>query len=369
MTVNLWVYKDTETQANGLISCSYSTIGGWEIAFNNNRIRYRLIVGTSRRIVLTCIASTELNYGWNMITGTYEDRTAKLYINGEFISQNSATTTYDDVIHYVTNNLLIGATGTSDSNVSPTSFFHGNISDVRIYCTALPISEIKKLYNSSMIFDNLGGIHTYSFKDDQASNITLSKTGILSSPVILEENNINNSNIQIGKDSYPFLWADNITVTSTNTGHIINHPNSDRYIIIKDINEFRSYSGKTLRLSYDISVPGTRKSTENNTTGSSVYYGVDLVGTYSGTSGSPSSPRYCTSQLSYSGENTRIVQTMTLPTLNNAFIYAALRIELRTSDQPASTNNNTWSISNIRVELIDNNLSQPWINGIELIEK
>ena len=367
ITVNFWL--KSSGWANP-VSCTEG--GGWNFESSGNYFRFPVYIsGVGYKYGASTTTKAALcNNQWHMLTGVYDRLNGhiKIYVDGKLDNDYDAGTT--NVIGYNGSNVIwIGAEASASATAIGSNGMVGLFSDFRIYCTALPISEIIKIYNSSMIFDNIGGIHTYSFEDDEVSDITLSKTGIVSSPVILEENNINNSNIQIGKISYPFLWADNITVTSTNTGHIINYPDSDRYTIIKNINEFRSYSGKTFRLSYDISVPGTRKSTENNTTGSSVYYGVDLIGTYAGTSGSPSSPRYCTSQLSYSGENARIIQTMTLPKLNNAFIYATLRLELRTSDQPASTNNNTWSISNIRVEVIDDNLSQPWINGIELIEK
>jgi hypothetical protein len=55
--------------------------------------------------------------------------------------------------------LGIGARCTGTGFSSTSTPFEGNLSDVRIYATALTPEQIKELYNTSMSIDNNGNIH------------------------------------------------------------------------------------------------------------------------------------------------------------------------------------------------------------------
>lgn len=105
---------------------------------------------------------------WTHITFTFKDGIMKLYVNGEYtrMSDRSETGIY---IRGYRNFYFPSNSGDS---------FVGNISDIRIYCTALLDTDIKLLYNISSKIDNLGGVH--SFELEEKDNNLLAGTLITS---------------------------------------------------------------------------------------------------------------------------------------------------------------------------------------------
>ena len=62
--------------------------------------------------------------------------------------------------------LVIGARASSSGTETTSFYSKGNISDVRIYTTALSANDIKELYNTSLIIDNSGKIYTYEYVEN-----------------------------------------------------------------------------------------------------------------------------------------------------------------------------------------------------------
>lgn len=103
---------------------------------------------------------------WNMLTMVRTTNNSKFYLNGELKVTGNAG-------NIPSGNYFIGAW-----NSATGQNYRGYFSDARIYCTALPDTEILKLYNSGMIFDKGGSIHTHQF-NEYSTTASLEKTAIL----------------------------------------------------------------------------------------------------------------------------------------------------------------------------------------------
>jgi len=91
---------------------------------------------------------------WTHICITYKDGIGNFYING------NKTKTFD----YTSYGTFIEAYG---QNYLGASNWDGDLSDIRIYTTALLDNDIKLLYNIGMRVDNLGGVHTFELEENQ----------------------------------------------------------------------------------------------------------------------------------------------------------------------------------------------------------
>ena len=98
---------------------------------------------------------------WHFVTGTYDGESLNIYIDGEIINLQTTTTSQT-----YTNNLTINLRG-------------NNLSDFRIYATALSAEDIKQLYEVSAKIDNKKGLHCFELEEHNTSdNTKLFKTGI-----------------------------------------------------------------------------------------------------------------------------------------------------------------------------------------------
>ena len=119
---------------------------------------------------------------WHFCAVTFLDNYAKLYFDGNKIGDN---------IQLNLNNIdFTGLQFQIGMNLLQTeNYFTGDYSDIRLYTTPLLDKDIKMLYNTNMRIDNLGGIHTFEFKED--NNIfKLTSSGILKSDSFQEIGNI-----------------------------------------------------------------------------------------------------------------------------------------------------------------------------------
>ena len=105
---------------------------------------------------------------------TYKSGIGKFYIDGELIK------TWD----YTSQGVYIV---TAANNTLGNSFI-GNLSDVRIYTTALSADDILQLYHTAMKVDNHSNIHVYEFIEDE-DTITINKQGQLTADEYYELSN------------------------------------------------------------------------------------------------------------------------------------------------------------------------------------
>jgi len=86
-----------------------------------------------------------------MLTGTMDKDNIKIYYDGEevgTVANGSA-----NGIGYANNYIFIGAEAQGNNTAPAGSGYAGEISDVRIYATALTPAQIKELYETSKIVD------------------------------------------------------------------------------------------------------------------------------------------------------------------------------------------------------------------------
>ena len=96
---------------------------------------------------------------WSHIAMVFNAGTITWYTNGAATSTSnvsSNTTAFTDYI----------AIGNSYAGTTWNTDFVGNISDFRIYSTALSASDVKELYNTSASIDRNGNMYAYEFKEE-----------------------------------------------------------------------------------------------------------------------------------------------------------------------------------------------------------
>lgn len=167
ITVNIWGYMDDWTKYNSrLILCTES--GGWNFeAWSDGKIHFTLGTGNTSNTYKSSTGYTlsELSSGWHMFTGTYDGFTVKQYVDGVFNSSNNAYTTKTPIYYHGSNSIFIGAEATGSATSVGGFYFNGNISDVRIYATALSESDIQSLYNNSAFLDSSGNIYATEYTE------------------------------------------------------------------------------------------------------------------------------------------------------------------------------------------------------------
>lgn len=144
-TVSCWTYKTTIGTKN------YQTILGGPSGFE---LEARSSSSTSPlyRIHNWGGGTTPYEFNkWNHFCFVHTDVDSKLYVNGELkITGTSA--------NIPTGNYFIGSWSTATSQN-----YEGQMSDFRIYATALSAEDVLDLYHTPANIDNLGGIHGFEF--------------------------------------------------------------------------------------------------------------------------------------------------------------------------------------------------------------
>ena len=96
---------------------------------------------------------------WSHIAMVFNAGTITWYTNGVATSTSNVSSNTTQFSDYI-------AIGNSYTGTSWNTDFVGNISDVRIYSTALSASDIKELYSTSASIDKNGNMYAYEFKEE-----------------------------------------------------------------------------------------------------------------------------------------------------------------------------------------------------------
>ena len=181
ITVNLWTKFDTWAQ--NPISCTES--GGWNFEnASGSGVRFPVYVASvGYKTANSGIPATSLAGSWHMLTGTFDSNNVKIYIDGEL--KGTTAVGSSNGISYYNNYLFIGAEAHGDSESPAYSLFAGNISDLRIYATALSADDVKELYNVGAWIDNKGNLGGY-IDDETTSSPKVEKTGKIISTNFVE---------------------------------------------------------------------------------------------------------------------------------------------------------------------------------------
>lgn len=172
-SMSCWFYKKTHEHTNGgtkalghqfifsqgrdWYSSSDTNYYGVSIVSNQNGGIWIPIANTS----FTSTINIPLNT-WAHVVLTYDGTTAKLYING-ILNTSKAVDKSNLKWGNASNAIVIGKM--AHNNVSDTTYFPfvGNISDFRVYATALSAADVKALYTDAGYVDKNGNFHAYEF--------------------------------------------------------------------------------------------------------------------------------------------------------------------------------------------------------------
>ncbi len=172
-----------------------------------------------------------------VITGT---TTRDLYINGI----RKIPTTNTNQWTYSTNQLQIGRRSTTSDG------FNGKISDFRMYTTILSEEDIKELYNTSAIVDNLGNIYGYQFEESGEGNLLFNQNlGIINKQWVSGLSKFTQANCQctLTDDGYRIYRTPNIDYVNnspkvmyggfliSNANNILNLKDNHSYVLAFDI--------------------------------------------------------------------------------------------------------------------------------------
>ena len=91
---------------------------------------------------------------WTHLCVTRNNTSKKLYVNGKLVDSTSNVGDMQNIGQHFT----IGGSESSDSGIADMNWLNGNISDFRIYTTALSESDVLDLYQSSASLDSQGNL-------------------------------------------------------------------------------------------------------------------------------------------------------------------------------------------------------------------
>ena len=192
ITVNFWAYMDNWTALDVIASCTES--GGYGFSQSSSKLVLWMGTGQSSNTYKNASSTrtlSELSSGWHMITGTYDGFSTKLYIDGVLEGNNTAYTTKTPIFYNANNGLILGGESTGSQTVPESGrYTECNLSDFRVYATALPIDDIKELYEVSALIDKQG-ILCCSELIEGYNNSNVLKSGVINSIDLLESHSLN----------------------------------------------------------------------------------------------------------------------------------------------------------------------------------
>ena len=143
-TLSCWVKSSglgSGMRRSGLISLGY----GNTLFLNSSDYCYVIDNGSD---LISLYANQNPHDGnWHLVTATYKSGVASIYIDG--VLKNSVSRTFSN--RYI--NKGGNCIGTEVNNI-PVYNLNGDISDIRMYTTALSADDIKELYNTSCIINS-----------------------------------------------------------------------------------------------------------------------------------------------------------------------------------------------------------------------
>jgi len=138
ITVSAWFYIDNFTPAS-LVSCYYN--GGYRLGFDDgNDLWWTLNLDSAGDVSIPVQHENIALHQWHQVTGTYDGKTSKIYLDGILRNQVNAT----GAIHYERDNyIILGAdAGAADTPAHCPLPFFGALDEVRIYPVALTYSQV-----------------------------------------------------------------------------------------------------------------------------------------------------------------------------------------------------------------------------------
>ena len=164
ITVSIW-YKSSGA-TNRFLSCTEG--GGWNFEVNSSKISFPFYIAGKGYGRVNASQNFSSDNQWHMLTASYDGiSTAKIYLDGILNSTSTITSGWENIkIAYNANTpLCLGAEAQTLSSPIAGAYV-GNLSDLRIYATALSDDDVFAIYKTGMKIDNLKNIHTKDLKEN-----------------------------------------------------------------------------------------------------------------------------------------------------------------------------------------------------------
>ena len=185
-SISCWIkkdYLDNNERAiyNGIIKLYIYTDGKLRITWNHasNDLSYNSGNTWACGILIP-------NNEWVYIVYTFSNGIIKVYKDGEYVSTSNRSNT---------GNNIRGYRGTTFNMSDSTQAFIGNVSDFRIYCTALSADDIQALYKDAGYIDKNNNFYAYEYVENGINSPQISKKGVFYIPEEIKEDNNYQANI------------------------------------------------------------------------------------------------------------------------------------------------------------------------------
>ena len=190
ITISFWCYSADWSTTKVFASCTES--GGY--GFSNNNGSGTLVLwmgtGTSSNTYKNASAATkltDLSVGWHMISGSYNGLKTKIYIDGTLEGTTNAYNEKTPIFYNATNGLFLGAEAAGTQTTPASGYYTAcNLSDFRVYATALSDDDIKELYNIPVTISDKGNILTQGEFSENSDIVEFNSTGVVDTNNITE---------------------------------------------------------------------------------------------------------------------------------------------------------------------------------------
>lgn len=153
LSISFWVKPSSSDGGYSIICSNYNNpSGGLWLATNCESCSV-----WAYRYAYMNVSGSLANNVWHHCVYTFKNGVSKWYVDGEekTLTQNTYTGTTMPITDLTIGNSY---TGTSWNTKR-----YGNLSDFRLYCTALSAEDIAELYHSAVIVDNTGKSYAYEY--------------------------------------------------------------------------------------------------------------------------------------------------------------------------------------------------------------
>lgn len=149
ISISQWLAPDSWAPAGPgtyyTVSISCTQGSGYAISVvETGNLRFQLYAGGTYRTPSTSTAGFT---GWKHVTGTFDGRYTKLYVNGALASTVDAGATVS--VSYIQNGILIGAEATSNNTPHTENWWVGKIGPTMIRSRAMTADEVLAEFNAS----------------------------------------------------------------------------------------------------------------------------------------------------------------------------------------------------------------------------
>ena len=184
LTISCWFKTNTmNSTLPNIVSLGSNEFVRYRIASSTSIWSYFKVGSTANYATFTC--KNILDNNWHLSTFVFDKGIYKFYIDGSIIGTKDCTA-YGLVLtcSNVTTWILGGYSEASEKYI-------GNLSDFRIYATALSDDDIKDLYQRRFSIDQDGAFYCSALIEDSGfEKVSLNKTGILSAKDFSEPANL-----------------------------------------------------------------------------------------------------------------------------------------------------------------------------------